>query len=182
MFCQQATETARPAWMITPGDFGLVGTLTYTNFPTQMVKAKPIFVAYQSTDQALLAAATMATATRTRATYNSTSAPVILSSGLSGGAIAGVTVGTISAAFLGGLATFLMLRFCFGYRAVKEKTYKLDLQPDASLGAEKRVGDTRVDGWPRPELPPQHQSAQAHELASSGQTMGMRHELGNHAS
>lgn len=120
-WCFQApTSTYRAAWVVTQDVFGFEGTLTSTAFPSSSIIAKPIVVAYQASDQAMLAAATAAS---TLSTATTTSAPSQQTSafspdkGLSGGAIAGITIGAaLGGGALIGILIFVLLRFCFGYR------------------------------------------------------------------
>ena len=176
-FCAIETDTSRAAWIVTQADHGPEGTLTSTNFPSTTVLAKPIFVAYQSSDQAILAAATRQTASSTREVSGSdgtgTGIPSPTSS-LSGGAIAGIVIGAIAAGIIIAAMTFFFLRFCFGYRRVRSESPS----PGATTGG----------GWHwRSEQSmrrsPHYQSSRKSqqpmmELPTIGQTLSGRHELG----
>lgn len=141
-FCQQApTGTLRVVWSLTTGAFGLDGSLVTTSFPSMEVLAKPIFVAYQDKDQALLASITAPpslssssssstttssestttqtsekeSTTATTTTSASTGAATGTSQGLSTGVKAGIGIGAAVGALILIGATFLLLRMC-GYR------------------------------------------------------------------
>lgn len=99
--------------------------MTFTNFDQISILAKPIFVAHQSTDASVLAAATRMTGGQAVQTVTKTqfqlasgaSASNGGSSSLSGGAIAGIAIGSLCAGvLLATVITFLALRFCMGYR------------------------------------------------------------------
>lgn len=138
------------------------------------VQVKPIFVAYQATNEAMLAAATssasaQASASTQAADQQQTSASTSTSSGsggsgLSGGAVAGVAVGAVIAGFLVALLTLLLLRFCCGYRII--------------AAGRKKGDDGSVVTASHNHYVQQRQYPSAPELPSLGQMMTERHELG----
>lgn len=170
---QEATTQHWPLWSLTEGDFGLEGTLTSTTVTDAAVGAKPIFVAYQSSDQAALVAATT---TRTReavATSDGSKSfvsPTQLSStrtSLPGGTVAGIVIGVLFAgAMIAAVLTFVILRFWLGYR--KRSSNERDNTEDVRvLGSNLQVSNSHHHGQPG-ALP---------ELPSQGQTMSERTEL-----
>lgn len=180
---QNPTSTYRAAWILTQNDLGLglEGLLTSAAFPSSAIYAKPIHVAYQSTDQHVLAAAsatqpTVALSTSPSSLRSLTSATNATSgqgsatsshskSGISGGAIAGIAVG----AALGGGAliaalVFFLLRFCFGYRRLptggtepqppQQQTQQLYAQPGGTYQLPSESPRNELPSKPiRSELP-----------------------------
>ena len=146
--------------------------------------AKPIFVAYQSSDQDVLAAAAKATVSGDSLQAASSSNPTPPPSGsLSGGTIAGIVVGSAAGGVLiATVLTFVALRFCLGYRRTHNRTpggekTESELQHELDSSA-KRSSPQQPDsrpGWQlsaselpsatrTPELPLSHASNGVAEL------------------
>ena len=149
---QHPTATARPVWSLWTDKWGIEGKLTSASFPTNKVFAKPIFVAYQSSDHDVLAAATQAAASNS-STGNA----------LSGGTIAGIVVGSAAGGvLLATVLTFVFLRFCLGYRRTQRKPEK---------GQTEHELDSSVRGLsPRNQDPQQRWGWSATEMDSVGNT------------
>ena len=141
-----------------------------TNFPGLSVEAKPIFVVYQSTDQAILTAA--AEATITTISSGSTGGTAVVSStgspSISGSALAGAVVGSmLGAAVLFSVLTFVLLRFCMGYRKQRAAVSSEKIErKDVSVWGEDQADER--------SLPHQQHAS---ELASPGQLLMGRSEL-----
>lgn len=118
-----------PVWSVFTDKWGMEGFLTTSRIDSLSVLAKPIFVAHQSSDQKLLQSAqdeAHGQNTGSNTTAGTTS--------LSGGAIAGIAIGSaFGGILLATLATFVALRFCFGYRKLRQ-----DAQYDKLNEQEKR--------------------------------------------
>lgn len=142
---EQSTDTSRVVWSLTKDGFGLYSSLVTTPFPSLEVRAKPIFLAYQAKDQALLASITAppfltsssstATTSESKTTSESTTAQISEEGStttttttsastsattgnphrLSTGAKAGIGIGAIVSALILIGATFFFRRIC-GYR------------------------------------------------------------------
>ena len=159
----------------------IAATITSTNFPDMTVFAKPIIVAYQSSDQAGLAAATETPQPNHGSPHVShgltksaiQSSPS--SSGghaLSGGAIAGTVIGAIcGAAVVFSALTFVILRFCLGYRRHARGAPAMTLD---SNHIDHGVPD---DSGVQHQYTQEAASGAKYELPSLGQTMSERAEL-----
>lgn len=157
---QDPTPTVRPVWSLYTDKYGIEGVLTSAAFPTNKVFAKPIFVAYQSSDRDVLAAATQAAAS------NGSLQPTAKSSSetsLSGGTIAGIAIGSAAGGILiATILTFVFLRFCLGYRRTQNKSKK---------GEAEHGLDSSVRGLsPRQQDVRHHWKWSATELDSAGNT------------
>lgn len=186
---QEPTTTARPVWSLWTDKWGIEGVMTSASFPTMKVQAKPIFVAYQSSDQSLLAAATQGAANNDSILPAGTGhrAPTAQNS-LSGGTIAGIVVGSAAGGIvLATILTFIFLRFCFGYRKMQgrggqggvggdSKQHELD----SSLRnlSPHHTGTPDYAQWSATELDSVGQTR--NELFSPGHKLDGRAELGDH--
>ena len=121
------------------------------------IMAKPIIVAYEASDQKLLAAAATAQS-------SSNAAAASQESSLSGGAIAGVAIGSAAGGIiLATVLTFLCLRFCLGYRREHDNN-----GPGRAKRKSGRGGPSyEIEGAGKHEVdssqswsPPQHQGSQ----------------------
>jgi hypothetical protein len=134
--------------------------LTSTHFYDLSKLAKPILVAYESGDEQVLAEAQRAAAstdappstTRLDITPSSNSS----SSSLSGGAIAGIAIGSgIGGIILATALTFLFLRMCLGYRKMPRDSYgQLQGEEKRHRGGNPGELDSHgqineLDAWPR---------------------------------
>lgn len=144
---QDPTPTIRDVWSLWTGKWGIDGVMAQTSFPSNKVMAKPIIVAYQSSDQAILAAAASATQSGNASVGADSSAfqpgsPKQADS-LSAGTIAGIAVGSaVGGVIFATVLTFVFLRFCLGYRKMRGKPEDDTIQLKAH----------EVDGAQRHEL------------------------------
>jgi hypothetical protein len=159
---QQPVETAVPVWSIYTDKWGIEGAMTSSAFPEMKAMAKPIFVAYQSSDKALLASATI-TGTGTQPTLTPTSAT---SNSLSGGAIAGIAIGAAAGGILASVLFFLSLWFCLGYRFRRERPGTLSGESQHELAAKERSTAVQLDSRQKANL----SQYSATELASGRHT------------
>ena len=176
---QDPDPTVRPVWSLYTDKYGIEGVMTSASFPTNRVFAKPIFVAYQSSDQDLLASASQAAASSdsvqpTAGTSSETS--------LSGGTIAGIAIGSAAGGILiATVLTFVFLRFCLGYRRVQNKSRKGEPHElDSSVrGLTSQHEDRRQHlGWSATELDSAGNTK--NELPLSAHTITDRAELADH--
>lgn len=162
LWCVQGpTETVRPVWSVYTDKWGIEGRMTEDSFPTQKVHAKPIFVAYQASDKALLAQATRAGAADSSAGQTSLDETQSQQSdSLSAGTIAGIAIGSAAGGVvIATVLTFLMLRFCFGYRKMHGRGGDDTIQLNASevdSAARYEMDNSGKAGYLRP--PPSQQS------------------------
>jgi len=129
-WCRGDPAREGPVWSIYTDKYGIEGAMMTTSFPTLSVMAKPIFVAFQSSDESMLSAAAAAVDTRPAVTSSASRETGTSSSGgdsLSGGAIAGIAIGSVLAGMLlATIMTFLALRFCLGYRKSSKDGFRAD--------------------------------------------------------
>jgi hypothetical protein len=108
--------------------------------------AKPIFVAYQSSDLDLLASATLSS-------NSSIPAPTAAStpgSSLSGGTIAGIVVGSAAGGILAALLFFFSMWFCLGFRFTRKRAAgSLTSESHHELAAKEASTTTQLDSQPK---------------------------------
>ncbi|KAK5165526.1 uncharacterized protein LTR77_009055 [Saxophila tyrrhenica] len=152
-WCRGDPAPPGPIWSLYTDKYGIEGKMTDMVFPTLSVMAKPIFVAYESSDQDVLAAATRAA--KTAEPTNGANAASRTSAGslengaglssqssssgdsLSGGTIAGIVIGSLGGGILlATIMTFLALRW-LGYRKMPKDGFdeKDQSGPWSELGA-----------------------------------------------
>lgn len=153
--------------------------MTEASFPTLKVMAKPIFVAYQSSDQQVLAAASQAAVSNESVQPTSAASSGTL---LSGGTIAGIAIGSAAGGIvLATILTFIFLRFCLGYRKMQNKSRKGEPHElDSSVrGLSSQHEDRRHHwGWSATELDSAGNTRT--ELPMSGHVVTDRAELADH--
>ena len=120
--------------------------MTSSAFPDMKARAKPIFVAYQSSDQGLLASATI---TGTSSQLTPTSAT---SDSLSGGAIAGIAIGAAAGGILAAVLFFASLWFCLGYRLRRERPGTLSSESQHELAAKEASSTAQLDSRQKANL------------------------------
>ena len=129
--------------------------------------AKPIFVAYQSSDKALLASATLSSSAPTPTGASRSS--------LSGGAVAGIAVGSAAGGILAAALFFFALWCCLGFRFTRSRTAgSMKSESHHELATKEASIATLHDSQPpsQPHSQPKAESPgwSASELPSAGQT------------
>jgi hypothetical protein len=118
--------------------------MTSSAFPDMKAVAKPIFVAYQSSDLDLLASATLSS-------NSSIPTPTARSKdSLSGGTIAGIVVGSAAGGVLAALLFFFSMWFCLGFRFSRKRTGgSMTSESHHELAAKEASTTTRLDSQPK---------------------------------
>ena len=151
--------------------------MTQTSFPDMKIMAKPVIVAYESSDQAVLAAA----AKTVGAAGSSATVEVAQNDSLSGGTIAGIAIGSaIGGVLIATVLTFIFLRFCLGYRRMhSHEAHRTSAKAYEVEGAAKQELESS-DGGTLPRTLSRHADSQrslhenTNELPSFGRSMSGR--------
>jgi hypothetical protein len=143
LWCRGAPpDSDVPVWSVYTDKWGIEGAMTSTHYDHLSILAKPIFVAFQSSDQSIIQAARLSAHAATQTGAGSSGANSTLDvqpsdrDSLSVGAIAGIVVGSAAGGVLfATIITFVFLRFCLGYRRMPKNAPYGYLE-----GEEKRRG------------------------------------------
>ena len=141
--------------------------MTSSAFPDMKAMAKPIFVAYQSSDKDVLASATLSSSAPTPTGTSGSS--------LSGGTIAGIVVGSAAGGILAAVLFFFALWCCLGFRFTRNRAGGLMKgESHHELAAKEASAAAQYDSQPPAQPPSQPKVASpgwsASELPSAGQT------------
>jgi hypothetical protein len=143
---EEPTPTPVPVWSVWTDKWGIDGVMTSSAFPDMQAVAKPIFVAYQASDQDLLASVTLSsnssipTPTSASTTGNS----------LSGGTIAGIVVGSAAGGVLAALLFFFSMWFCLGFRFTRKRAGgSMTSESHHELAAKEASTTAQLDSQPK---------------------------------
>ena len=137
--------------------------MTSSAFPDMKAMAKPIFVAYQSSDKDVLASATLSSSVPTPTGASGSS--------LSGGTIAGIVVGSAAGGILAAVLFFFALWCCLGLRFTRNRAGgPMKGESHHELASKEASAATQYDSQPPSQPKVESPGWSASELPSAGQT------------